>query len=198
MVRLRLISFALAVLICGTLAWMAATQRFDAISELFSDPDAVETVIEEKPKPPPPPPPPPPDRPPPPPPPPQQRVPPPSLTAPPTPTPDPVAVDPPPSPPEPLVITRPRWLESPSARDYERYYPRRALDRGQMGRVILQCIVQTDGRLTCTVASEDPTGWGFGDAAMRISESFRMVPQMENGEPTAGGRVRVPFTFALQ
>jgi len=174
---------------------MALTRRFSAITDLFEDSDAVKVEIEEKEKPPPPPPPPP-DRPPPPPP-PEQRVPPPDLSAPPTPTPIPVAVDPPPAPPTPAVLTGMRWLERPSAQDFSRYYPRRALDREQEGRVTLDCLVAADGRISCTVISEDPSGWGFGEAAIRISRNFRAAAQTDDGRPTSGGRTRVPITFRL-
>ncbi len=193
MVRLRLLSFAVAGIICATIVYLAMTQRFSAITDLFDDEEAVKVEIEQKEKPPPPPPPPP-DRPPPPPP-PEQRVPPPDLSAPPTPTPIPVAVDPPPAPPTPSVITNPQWLERPNARDFARYYPERALERGQEGRVNLACIVAADGRIACTVTSEDPSGWGFGEAALRISRHFRMAPATRDGAATSGGRVNVPIRF---
>jgi protein TonB len=196
MVRLRLLSLGIAAVICATLAYLAVTQRFGAISDMFEDQEAVKVEIEEKIKPPPPPPPPPPDRPPPPPP-PEQRVPPPDMTAPPTPTPIPVAVDPPPAPPTPSVITNPQWLERPNSRDFDRYYPPRAMEREMEGRVQLDCIVAADGRISCTVTSEDPTGWGFGEAALRVSRHFRMAPATRDGVPTSGGRVRVPITFRL-
>jgi protein TonB len=192
MMRLRLITMSLAVIVCIGVVYMALTQRFSAITDLFDDGEAVKVEIEEKEEKPPPPPPP--DRPPPPPP-PEQRVPPPNFDAPPTPTPIPVAVDPPPAPPTPSVITNPTWLRRPNGRDYERYYPARALERGQGGRVILDCVVAADGRINCAVASEDPPGWSFGEAAVRISRSFQMSPRLENGAATEGGRVRVPIVF---
>ncbi len=192
MVGLRLISLSLAAVLCLSLVYLAATNKFSAITDLFDDSDAVKVEIEQKDKPPPPPPPP--DRPPPPPP-PEQRVPPPDLSAPPTPTPIPVAVDPPPAPPTPSVITNPTWLERPNARDFARYYPERALERGQEGRVNLACIVAADGRISCSVTSEDPSGWGFGEAALRISRHFRMSPQTRDGVATSGGRVNVPIRF---
>lgn len=195
MVGLRLFSLSVAALVCGAIVYIALMQKFSAITDLFEDQDAVKVEIEQKEKPPPPPPPPP-DRPPPPPP-PEQRVPPPDLSAPPTPTPIPVAVDPPPAPVAPSVITNPTWLERPTGRDYSRYYPERAMDRNQEGRVSLDCIVAADGRINCSVISEDPSGWGFGDAAIRISRSFRMAPATQDGVPTSGGRVRVPIRFTL-
>ncbi|MBX3510003.1 MAG: energy transducer TonB [Hyphomonadaceae bacterium] len=196
MVGLRLISLSIAAIVCLTIVYLALTQRFSAIADLFEDPDAVKVEIEQEEKPPPPPPPPP-DRPPPPPP-PEQRVPPPDLSAPPTPTPIPVAVDPPPAPPTPSVITDPTWIERPTGRDFARFYPPRALERNQEGRVTLDCIVNADGRISCTVTSEEPSGWGFGEAAVRISRSFRMAPATRDGVPTSGGRVRVPIRFQLQ
>ena len=57
MVRLRLISLGLAGLICIALIYMALTNKFSAMSDLFEDTDAVKVEIEEKEKPPPPPPP---------------------------------------------------------------------------------------------------------------------------------------------
>jgi protein TonB len=193
MVRLRLISMTLAALICSALIYMAITQKFSAMTDLFDDTDAVKVEIEQKEKPPPPPPPPP-NRPPPPPP-PEQRVPPPSLDAPPTPTPIPVAVDPPPAPPTPALLTGMVWLERPSARDYSRFYPSRANDRGQAGTVVLDCAVAADGNISCSVISEDPSGWGFGEAAMRMSRLFRAAAQNSQGLPTSGGRTRVRIGF---
>jgi len=196
MVGLRLISLSLAAIICMGIAYLAFTGRFRAVTDMFEDEDAVKVEIEEKVKPPPPPPPPPPDRPPPPPP-PEMRVPPPDLGAPPTPTPLPVAVDPPPAPPTPAVLTGMVWLERPNSQDYARYYPTRAMDRGQEGRVVLDCIVSADGRISCSVVSEDPSGWGFGEAALRISRNFRAAAQTSDGRATTGGRTRVPLTFRL-
>lgn len=193
MVRLRLISLGLASVICAVLVYLALTGKFSAVTDMFDDPDAVKVEIEEEEKPPPPPPPP--NRPPPPPP-PEQRVPPPNLDAPPTPTPIPTAIDPPPAPPTP-VLTGAVWLQRPGAGDFDRHYPSRAMDRDQEGRVTLDCLVDGGGRISCAVASEDPTGWGFGEAALRISRSFRMAAQTSSGQPTSGGRIRVPITFRL-
>jgi protein TonB len=195
MVRLRLISLGLAALICVSLVYLAVTRKFSAISDLFDDSDAVKVEIEEKVKPPPPPPPPP-NRPPPPPP-PEQRVPPPDLSSPPTPTPIPIAIDPPPAPPTPSVLTGITWLESPNARDYVRFYPPRALERGQEARVQLDCIVSADGRISCSVTAEEPSGWGFGEASLRVARQFRVAPATQDGRPTSGGRLRKTIVWRL-
>ncbi|MGE3143833.1 MAG: energy transducer TonB [Hyphomonadaceae bacterium] len=190
MVRLRLISLSLAALICISIVYLGLNQRFNALTDLFQDKEAIKVEIEDK-KPPPPPPPPP-DKPPPPPPPPQQVPP---TVAPPVPTEIPTNITPPPPPV--AVITNPQWIERPNGRDFAREYPDRALEREREGRVVLDCVVGADGRISCSVTSEDPEGWGFGNAALRIARSFRLAPRLENGQPTEGGRVRVPIAFRL-
>lgn len=101
----------------------------------------------------------------------------------------PTAWTPPVGPPE---ITNPRWLRQP--RDLARYYPPRALARGVEGQALLNCLVDVRGALECSVISETPEGWGFGAAAVRISEDYRMVPAMRDGQAVPGRyRMRVPF-----
>lgn len=194
MVQLRLISLALASIICGVIAYLAFTGKWEAVSDFFEETEAVKVEIEEEEKPPPPPPPP--DRPPPPPP-PEMRVPPPDLSAPPTPTPIPTAIDPPPAPPTPSVITNAVFLEQPDARDFSRYYPERAQERDVEGRATLDCIVGADGRLNCTITNEDPPGYGFAEATLRVSRHFRVAPATRDGVPTSGGRFRRTIRWVL-
>lgn len=92
----------------------------------------------------------------------------------------------------PPAITNPHWLERP--RNLSRYYPRRALLRGVEGAVALDCIVSITGHLGCSVISEAPRGWGFGDAALRIAADHRMSPAVRDGAPVQGRyRMNVPF-----
>ena len=98
----------------------------------------------------------------------------------------------------PRVVASPGWLERPSGEHFNRFYPARARAEHVDGAVTVDCIVGADGLLACTVVSEDPEGWGFGEAALQVSQYFRMVPQIEDGTPTAGGRYRTRLRFALQ
>lgn len=92
----------------------------------------------------------------------------------------------------PAQITNPRWLRQP--RDLESYYPTRALARDIPGQVVLDCMVDVSGGLNCAVVSETPANWGFGQAALRISRDYRMVPAMRDGLAVEGRyRMRVPF-----
>lgn len=97
-----------------------------------------------------------------------------------------------PGPTGPPTITNPRWLRQP--RDLARYYPARPLARNLTGQVVLDCLVDTNGALNCSVLSETPANWGFGDAALRIARDYRMVPAMQDGQAVEGRyRMRVPF-----
>lgn len=109
----------------------------------------------------------------------------------------PVAVDPPPAPPSSVVMTGTSWEERPSGQDYARLYPQRAMDAGVSGRVTLDCLVDGNGSLSCAVLSEEPPGYGFGDATIRLSRNFRMAPRTTDGRSTAGGRVRIPITWRI-
>jgi protein TonB len=96
-------------------------------------------------------------------------------------------------------ITPPQWLERPTGQDFARAYPSDALRQGVEARVVIACTVDGEGRLQdCTVASEDPPGFGFDVAALEISREFRMSQTMENGASTEGGTVRIPLTFRLR
>ncbi|GAM98825.1 periplasmic binding protein tonB [alpha proteobacterium U9-1i] len=97
-------------------------------------------------------------------------------------------------PPSVVTMTDPDWIERP--RDLERYYPRRAMRMGIEASVTLDCLVGTDGRLSCTVLSESPPNWGFGEAAQRIASEHRMRPATRDGQAVEARYVmRVPFTL---
>ena len=58
--------------------------------------------------------------------------------------------------------------------------------------------VARDGLLIhCKVLAEDPRGAGFGEAALKLSERFKMKPMSRDGQPVAGGVVRIPIKFRI-
>lgn len=92
------------------------------------------------------------------------------------------------------IITRPAWIRKPSGRELGQYFPERAIAREKSGYVSLACTVRTDGNLACRVAEETPVGWGFGDAALRIAQTYQMEPATRDGVPVeARYYLRVPF-----
>lgn len=96
-----------------------------------------------------------------------------------------------------VEIASPIWLARP--RHPERRYPQAAFAAGIVGEVLLDCAVAVDGRLDCTIASETPPDWGFGDAALALAGEHVMAPPTQNGAPVRGHyRMRIPFTLRTQ
>ncbi|HYD88616.1 MAG TPA: hypothetical protein VEA80_14170 [Vitreimonas sp.] len=91
----------------------------------------------------------------------------------------------------------PQWLERPDGAAFERFYPEIALHQGVVGRVQLLCTVNLDTTAACEVGTEQPSGWGFGDAATALAHTFRISPARVDGRPVPGGRMRVPLRFLV-
>lgn len=87
------------------------------------------------------------------------------------------------------------WSQRPSARRIADLYPARALRSQVGGRVQLDCVVQATLTVACAVASETPSGMGFGSAALSASSSYRAEPRLSNGSSSVGARTRISFTF---
>jgi hypothetical protein len=94
------------------------------------------------------------------------------------------------------LLTGLRFIEQPDGADFARWYPVEAMRDGVEGRATLDCLVADDGYLRCLIASEEPLGRGFGEAAQQIAVRFRAAPEHE-GAPTAGKRVRRTIVFRL-
>jgi TonB family protein len=110
------------------------------------------------------------------------------------PMPIPVSAGPPPAPP---TMTAPTWLAQPTAQEFSRYYPPRAFNEGVSGSATVDCLVDGAGLLACTVVSEEPEGYGFGEAALRISRHFRVATETRDGRSTVGARIRRTIRFAI-
>jgi TonB family protein len=92
------------------------------------------------------------------------------------------------------VTTPPDWLRKPSADEVARFAPANA--RGANGRALIVCAVTVRGTLDdCKVLSENPTGRGFGAAALLVTSLFLMRPAMVNGQAVGGMKVRIPIVF---
>ncbi len=95
------------------------------------------------------------------------------------------------------IIERPDWLQKPTDEDLSKYYPERAKTENMSGKVTIACMVTAEGLLTdCTTVTEQPAGYGFGAAALALSSFFLMKPKRIDGQPVAGGKIRVPVIFA--
>lgn len=75
---------------------------------------------------------------------------------------------------------RPDWVEQPPPNVVSRFYPERAERRGQDGSATLNCLFPRNRAApVCEVRSEAPEGWQFGEAARRMSRSFRATSSTE-------------------
>ena len=78
-----------------------------------------------------------------------------------------------------------------------RYYPEKAQRAHVNGRAVIDCVIEDGGWLTdCKVASEDPSGWGFGDTALKMAPLFQIKPINGRGPPV-GTRRQMPINFKL-
>jgi hypothetical protein len=89
----------------------------------------------------------------------------------------------------------PVWDRAPTQADYDRVYPLRALRHGISGEVSIDCLIGFDGKLSCSVANEDPRGWGFGSAALELAEMMQASPRMSDNGPSANENVTLEFQF---
>jgi len=89
----------------------------------------------------------------------------------------------------------PIWARSVTTAQMERAYPARALQREITGLVELACAIRANGRLTCDIANEGPTGWGFGAAALELARRLRAEDTMSDGGPSADAEIVVEFEF---
>jgi len=96
------------------------------------------------------------------------------------------------------VIANPEWLKKPNGDDFVSYYPPRAMDLGKEGRVTIKCSVKANGTLeNCSITNEDPTGYNFGDASLRMAKLFKMKPQTRDGQAVEGAEVIIPIQWKL-
>ncbi len=96
------------------------------------------------------------------------------------------------------VITQPDWLAKPSAKDLTELYPKDAATNKIEGSATITCTVDASGALVnCSAIAETPPGAGFGAAAVGMAAKFKMRPMTKDGQPFAGGIVRIPIRFTL-
>ena len=95
------------------------------------------------------------------------------------------------------LITKPR-LQWHSSKTLWQLYPEHAQKLGQTGKARMRCMVSDADTLTdCRVLSEQPSGFGFGDALLRMSAYFRIDHLDGDKRPVEGRPVEIPMTFAL-
>lgn len=97
------------------------------------------------------------------------------------------------------AIGMPQFTAMPQFSDFKAAFPA-AARKAQVykARVVMSCAIAAEGALQgCTVASEDPAGLGYGEAALRLSAYFRVGVWTDEGLPTVGGVIRLPLRFDM-
>ena len=99
----------------------------------------------------------------------------------------------------PVLVTNPDWLRKPSGSELVSLYPSKAMMYRLSGQATISCRSMLSGALKdCFVIDESPMGFGFGDAALKMSASFRMKPATIDGVAIDGEHVTIPINFALR
>lgn len=93
------------------------------------------------------------------------------------------------------MVTRPSWIQRPTAEDVGRVTPR-IFDGPAEVRVLITCRITAEGRLeACTIKAEDPPGLGYGAAALALAPIFKMPAVDLDGRPVAGRMVQIPVIW---
>lgn len=95
------------------------------------------------------------------------------------------------------LIGRPNWTRLPEADDLQAVLPEAAKKAGVLkARVVMSCTVVADGSLTgCRPTTEEPPGYGYGEATVQLARTFRLSVWSAEGLPTVGGQVSVPIRY---
>lgn len=96
----------------------------------------------------------------------------------------------------PVPVAEADWAKRPSREDMARFYPERATREGVGGDVSLACAVVKGGALSgCKVSIETPQGYGFGEAALKLVETYAIRPERAAVWVTSDRQVLVPVRF---
>jgi outer membrane biosynthesis protein TonB len=88
-------------------------------------------------------------------------------------------------------------VSKPTNAQVQAAYPPRALDNQIQGGAVIECVVMTTGKLAeCHVYDEQPTGYGFGQAALDLAADFLLKPRLIDGEVVGGAPVRIGVAFS--
>ena len=88
------------------------------------------------------------------------------------------------------------FIKRSPAEQMSRDYPERARRLGVEGSALLSCTMTPDrGLKACSLLSEQPPGYGFGEAALRMAPLVKIRDAADKA--SAGRIVRVPIRFKL-
>lgn len=95
-----------------------------------------------------------------------------------------------------VEIVRPKLVAPPDTQLVNKAYPPKAAAEQKDGSAVLHCRVTLAGSLAdCTADKDMPSGYGFAEAALKLSAFFKYAPQTENGMPVDTGAVNFRMQF---
>jgi len=88
------------------------------------------------------------------------------------------------------------WIATPTVAQMNAAFPARAIGHVDRARVVLRCRITAAGGLrSCDPATEQPSGYGFGDGARRLAAIFRVTDDPDLMKKLRDAYVDVPFDF---
>ena len=88
------------------------------------------------------------------------------------------------------------WPTAPSVAEVAAAFPDPARATGASGKAVVSCKFDKPGNLTrCGVASQEPRGLGFGEAALKLASRFTAAPTLADGHSVRGLTAFLSFSF---
>ncbi len=80
------------------------------------------------------------------------------------------------------------WAKFPDNEDMVQFYPSRALNLNVGGKAVVRCGWLADGSMSgCEVLMENPAGYGFGEATVKLLEAKARVKTRDPKEKIVPG-----------
>ena len=92
-----------------------------------------------------------------------------------------------------------KWRRQPSVYSLARTYPANAYEQRLPGWASVACRANAKGQLhDCVVVEENPSGNGFGDAALKfVPVYFQLEPKTDDGSSVEGLKVSMKLSWAM-
>lgn len=97
-------------------------------------------------------------------------------------------------------VGHPEWVAFPTPAQFQAVFPDAASKAGVLkAKAVMDCTVTAAGALAdCRSVSEDPAGYGLGQAILPLGEAFRVKIWTADGLPVVGGVVRAPIRYDMK
>lgn len=98
------------------------------------------------------------------------------------------------------AVGHPEWVSFPTPAQFQAVFPDAASKAGVLkAKAVMDCRVTAVGALAdCQPISEDPAGYGLGQAILPLGEAFRLKIWTADGLPVVGGVVRAPIRYDMK